>query len=215
MREPEKEGMKEAAKSAGVPVTFNRCGSMFCAYFTGEPVHNLADAMKSDRERFKQFFHGMLDAGVYLAPSQFEAGFLSTAHSEADIEETVSAAVEGGLLISLSSLQAVRRTASTDAATPIAHRLVTGRLRDLWTPRGGSTKFEWTRSSVCKARTDQRSSTAPAYDVASSPHERASAIKPSRRSGDLCHAAAGYGSSVTLNDALVAPLTAGPLATSV
>src|SRR5438094_4978987 len=51
---------------------------------------------------------------------------------------TVSAAVEGGLLISLSSLQAVRRTASTDAATPIAHRLVTGRLRDLWTPRGGS-----------------------------------------------------------------------------
>src|SRR5438552_18996260 len=85
---------------------------------------------------------------------------------------TVSAAVEGGLLISLSSLQAVRRTASTDAATPIAHRLVTGRLRDLWTPRGGSTKFEWTRSSVCKARTDQRSSTAPAYDVAPSPHER-------------------------------------------
>src|SRR5438094_713042 len=128
---------------------------------------------------------------------------------------TVSAAVEGGLLISLSSLQAVRRTASTDAATPIAHRLVTGRLRDLWTPRGGSTKFEWTRSSVCKARTDQRSSTAPAYDVASSPHERASAIKPSRRTGDLCHAAAGYGSSVTLNGALVAPLTAGPLATSV
>src|SRR5205807_7376503 len=53
-----------------------------------------------------------------------------------------------------------------------------------------------------------------AYDVASSPHERASAIKPSRRSGDLCHAAAGYGSSVTLNGALVAPLTAGPLATS-
>ncbi len=85
-------GMKDAAKSAGVPVTFNRCGSMFCGYFTSEPVWNLADAMKADRERFKKFFHGMLDAGVYLAPSQFEAGFLSTAHSEVDIAKTVSAA---------------------------------------------------------------------------------------------------------------------------
>ncbi len=66
-----------------------RCGSMFCAYFTGEPVHNLADAMKSDRERFTKFFHGMLDAGIYFAPSQFEAGFISTAHTAADIEKTV------------------------------------------------------------------------------------------------------------------------------
>jgi glutamate-1-semialdehyde 2,1-aminomutase len=87
-------GMKDAAKSAGVPVTFNRCGSMFCGYFTGGPVWNLADAMKSDRERFKRFFHGMLDAGVYLAPSQFEAGFLSTAHSETDIAETVNSAAK-------------------------------------------------------------------------------------------------------------------------
>jgi glutamate-1-semialdehyde 2,1-aminomutase len=85
-------GMRDAVKTAGVPVTFNRCGSMFCGYFTSEPVHNLADAMKSNRERFGKFFHGMLEAGVYLAPSQFEAGFLSTAHSEADIEHTVSAA---------------------------------------------------------------------------------------------------------------------------
>jgi glutamate-1-semialdehyde 2,1-aminomutase len=75
-----------------VPVTFNRCGSMFCSYFSSDPVHNLADAMKSDRDRFKIFFHGMLDAGVYLAPSQFEAGFISMAHSAADIEQTVSAA---------------------------------------------------------------------------------------------------------------------------
>jgi glutamate-1-semialdehyde 2,1-aminomutase len=85
-------GMKNAAKSAGIPVQFNRCGSMFCGYFTAEPVHNLADAMKSDRERFKKYFHGMLDAGIYLAPSQFEAGFLSTAHTEADIDKTVAAA---------------------------------------------------------------------------------------------------------------------------
>ena len=87
-------GMRDAAKRAGVSVVFNRCGSMFCGYFTSEPVWNLADAMKANRERFKQFFHGMLDAGIYLAPSQFEAGFLSTAHSEADIEKTVSAAAE-------------------------------------------------------------------------------------------------------------------------
>ena len=87
-------GMKNAAKSAGVPVTFNRCGSMFCGYFTREPVHNVADAMKSNRERFKKFFHGMLDAGVYLAPSQFEAGFISTAHGEEDIEKTVRVAAK-------------------------------------------------------------------------------------------------------------------------
>jgi len=87
-------GMKDAAKSAGVPVQFNRCGSMFCGYFTTAPVHNVADAMHSDRERFKKYFHGMLDAGIYLAPSQFEAGFISTAHSEADIEKTTSTAAQ-------------------------------------------------------------------------------------------------------------------------
>ena len=87
-------GMRDAAKSANVPVQFNQCGSMFCGYFTTQPVHNVADAMHSDRERFKKFFHGMLDAGVYLAPSQFESGFLSTAHTVADIEKTVSAAAK-------------------------------------------------------------------------------------------------------------------------
>jgi len=87
-------GMRDAAKAAGVPVQFNQCGSMFCGYFTDKPVHNVADAMHSDRERFKKFFHGMLDAGVYLAPSQFESGFLSTAHTAADIEKTVSAAAK-------------------------------------------------------------------------------------------------------------------------
>ena len=87
-------GLREAAKSANIPVTFNRCGSMFCGYFTDQPVHNLADAMYSDRARFAKFFHGMLDAGVYLAPSQFEAGFLSTAHTSWDIEQTVRAAAQ-------------------------------------------------------------------------------------------------------------------------
>lgn len=85
-------GMREASKSANVPMRFNRCGSMFCGYFTGHPVHNLSDAMKSDRARFAKFFHGMLAEGIYLAPSQFEAGFISTAHAAADIDRTIAAA---------------------------------------------------------------------------------------------------------------------------
>ena len=87
-------GMKDAAKSANIPMQFNHCGSMFCGYFTGEPVHNVADAMRSDRERFKKFFHGMLDEGIYLAPSQFESGFLSTAHTAEDIAQTIRAAAK-------------------------------------------------------------------------------------------------------------------------
>jgi glutamate-1-semialdehyde 2,1-aminomutase len=85
-------GLKAAAKAANIPVTFNVCGSMFCGYFTSHPVWNLTDAMTSDRERFKKFFHGMLAEGVYLAPSQFEAGFISAAHTPADIEFTIKAA---------------------------------------------------------------------------------------------------------------------------
>jgi glutamate-1-semialdehyde 2,1-aminomutase len=88
------DGMTKAAKAAGVAVQFNRIGSMFCGYFTSEPVHNLADAMKSDRARFAKYFHAMLKRGVYLAPSQFEAGFISTAHTTEDIEGTVNAASE-------------------------------------------------------------------------------------------------------------------------
>jgi glutamate-1-semialdehyde 2,1-aminomutase len=87
-------GMRDAAKSAGIPVQFNRCGSMFCAYFTSEPVWDLADAMKSDRARFTKFFHGMLQEGIYLAPSQFEAGFISTAHTAADVDATVRSAAK-------------------------------------------------------------------------------------------------------------------------
>ncbi|HEV7927110.1 MAG TPA: glutamate-1-semialdehyde 2,1-aminomutase [Verrucomicrobiae bacterium] len=87
-------GMKAAAQAAGITVQFNRIGSMFCGYFTAEPVHNLADALQSDRARFAKYFHGMLERGIYLAPSQFEAGFISTAHTMEDIEKTVAAARE-------------------------------------------------------------------------------------------------------------------------
>ena len=87
-------GLKDAARKARVSMRFNVCGSMFCGYFTDRPVHNLGDAMTSDRERFKKFFHGMLAEGIYLAPSQFEAGFLSTAHTLEDIEQTARAAAK-------------------------------------------------------------------------------------------------------------------------
>ncbi|MDB6123311.1 MAG: hemL [Pedosphaera sp.] len=86
--------MKNVAKLANVPVQFQRIGSMFCGYFTDRPVYNLADAMHSDRARFAKYFHGLLDEGIYLAPSQFEAGFISTAHSAADIDKTVKAAAK-------------------------------------------------------------------------------------------------------------------------
>jgi glutamate-1-semialdehyde 2,1-aminomutase len=88
------QGLREAAKSAGQSVTFQRIGSMFCGYFTDQPVHNVTEAMRSDRAKFGRYFHGMLREGVYFAPSQFEAGFLSTAHSTGDIEQTVAAAAK-------------------------------------------------------------------------------------------------------------------------
>ena len=88
------QGMREAARMAGIKVQFNRVGSMFCGYFTDQPVHNLADAMRSDRDRFARYFHGMLERGIYFAPSQFEAGFISLAHTSEQIRKTITAASE-------------------------------------------------------------------------------------------------------------------------
>lgn len=85
-------GLNAAAERAGIPVIAQRVGSMSCLFFAEQPVHNLAEAMKADRERFKKYFHGMLAEGVYLAPSAFEAAFLSAAHTEADIDFTIAAA---------------------------------------------------------------------------------------------------------------------------
>ena len=86
--------LKPLLAKSGIPHQLHRRGSMFTLFFTGKPVKNLADAMTSDRARFAQFFHGLLDRGVYIAPSQFEAGFLSTAHGPAEIEQTVRACAE-------------------------------------------------------------------------------------------------------------------------
>lgn len=85
-------GMTEAAREAGVATVSNRVGSMFTTFFTSEPVSDWATASRSDREAFARFFHAMLDEGVYLAPSQFEAAFISTTHSDEIIERTIDAA---------------------------------------------------------------------------------------------------------------------------
>ncbi len=85
-------GMRAASDQAGVPVTFQRIASMSCGYFTDSPVHNLGEAMDSDLEMFKKYFHGMLEEGIYMAPSAFEAGFISAAHTEDDIDRTIAAA---------------------------------------------------------------------------------------------------------------------------
>ncbi len=85
-------GLVSAAGTAGVPATLNRVGSMMTAFFTPDPVTDYASAARADPARYGRFFHAMLDRGVYLAPSQFEAAFVSLAHGDAEIEATVEAA---------------------------------------------------------------------------------------------------------------------------
>jgi glutamate-1-semialdehyde 2,1-aminomutase len=84
-------GLAAEAARAGVALKTNRVGSMFTAFFTGEPVADYASAKKSDTAAFGKFFHSLLESGVYFPPSQFEAGFVSSAHSEDDIAETTRA----------------------------------------------------------------------------------------------------------------------------
>jgi len=86
------EGLLEAAQEAGIAATGNRVGSMFTLFFTHQTVVDWPTAKTSSTEAFAAFFRGMLENGVYLAPSQFEAGFLSTAHTDTDVEATLAAA---------------------------------------------------------------------------------------------------------------------------
>ena len=85
-------GVADEAKRAGIALTQTRVGSMLTSFFTQEPVVDWNSAKKSDTKRYGLFFHGMLEQGIYLAPSQFEAAFLSTAHTSADIDKTIRAA---------------------------------------------------------------------------------------------------------------------------
>ncbi len=88
------DGMRQAAKDAGVPMVVNQIGSLLCPYFTDAPVENFAAAKSSDLDKFAAYFRAMLKRGVYLAPSQFEAMFVGTAHSDEDIMRTLTAARE-------------------------------------------------------------------------------------------------------------------------
>jgi glutamate-1-semialdehyde 2,1-aminomutase len=85
-------GLAAAAAKAGVPLTLNRVGSMLTCFFTSDAVTNYASAKRSDTGKFARFFRALLERGVYFPPSQFEAAFVSTAHSEADVALTVEAA---------------------------------------------------------------------------------------------------------------------------
>jgi glutamate-1-semialdehyde 2,1-aminomutase len=89
-----REGMGEAASAGSRPCTINQVGSMVSIFFTGGPVTDFGSAAASDTGAFKDFFWHMLSHGVYLAPSQYEAGFISTAHSEVDFQRTFEAARE-------------------------------------------------------------------------------------------------------------------------
>jgi glutamate-1-semialdehyde 2,1-aminomutase len=86
------EALKGAADAAGVETTWNRVGSMFTGFFSAEPVTNFASAKRADAARYAAFFHEMLKRRVYLAPSAFEAAFVSLAHEERDFDQTVKAA---------------------------------------------------------------------------------------------------------------------------
>lgn len=86
------QGLQQAADAAGVPFTTTQVGSMFGLYFGTGPIEGLADVGRCDLKAFNRFFHAMLDRGVYLAPSAYEAGFVSAAHGEAEIEHTLAAA---------------------------------------------------------------------------------------------------------------------------
>ena len=86
------DGLTNAFQSAEIPSTINRVGSMFTGFFNAGPVTGLAHAEGSDTAMYGRYFHAMQEQGVYIAPSQFEAGFVSTAHTEADIDATIAAA---------------------------------------------------------------------------------------------------------------------------
>ena len=86
------QGIGDAARAAGVPIYQTRVGTMFATFFSDHPVTDWDSAAASDTERFGRYFHAMLEAGVYMAPSQFEAGFMSLAHDDAIIEATIAAA---------------------------------------------------------------------------------------------------------------------------
>jgi glutamate-1-semialdehyde 2,1-aminomutase len=87
-------GLTAAAQESNVTFCADSVGGMFGLYFAARPPASFAEVMQCDKETFNRFFHAMLDRGIYLAPSAYEAGFVSAAHSDADIDATIDAARE-------------------------------------------------------------------------------------------------------------------------
>jgi len=85
-------GLEKAAKKAGIPYKINRLASMMTGFFTDQPVNSYDDVLKTNKNRYNAFFHKMLNRSIYLAPSAFEAMFVSLAHSTDDIERTIDLA---------------------------------------------------------------------------------------------------------------------------
>ncbi|MBT8127018.1 MAG: aspartate aminotransferase family protein, partial [Gammaproteobacteria bacterium] len=85
-------GILAAAQAAGIPMTCNRVGGMFGLFFSDQQVNSFEQATQCNVEQFREFFHGMLDHGIYMAPSAYEAGFISSAHMSDDLDRTIEAA---------------------------------------------------------------------------------------------------------------------------
>ncbi|MZG54668.1 MAG: glutamate-1-semialdehyde 2,1-aminomutase [Nitrospinae bacterium] len=88
------EGLEKNTRELGVPAKFTRVGSMFSMFFTDEPIENFQSVKTSDTEFFKRYFNGLLEEGIYIAPSQFEAGFMSAIHSDKEIDQTIDASIK-------------------------------------------------------------------------------------------------------------------------
>ena len=92
-------GLRQAALKAGIPAVVNHLGSMGSLFFSDQAVTDFAKVKKANENQFRAYYKGMLESGIYLAPSAFECSFVSTAHSEADIEQTIECA--GRIMASL------------------------------------------------------------------------------------------------------------------
>jgi glutamate-1-semialdehyde 2,1-aminomutase len=108
-------GLRKALQDAGVKAQINSTGSLSTVFFTAEPVTDYAGARRADTKRYARFFREMLDRGILLAPSQFEAAFVSTMHTDRDIDITVAAARESLKAVSWDPTESPNRRAHHDA----------------------------------------------------------------------------------------------------
>lgn len=99
------ESLRKSAKKFNIPLQVNQCGALLCPYFTAEPVESFETAKTSNMEHFRRYFHAMLERGIYIAPSQYEAVFVNVSHSRADIETACAAADESFAAIAAETAQ--------------------------------------------------------------------------------------------------------------